>query len=233
MLNLIFIDFFNNLLFYNFLKIFKQQYPKYFQINFNILFIEGNFPHSFFTQYNYLNKNISQFVDETVILELIQNNKIPLCLDLNNQYLQTSDLIDKYLLMILLTLNNKNNYIHCNNYEISKLLYSFNLNYNFIDDNFFQTLNAPIYSNQNENNIYCFQKEILKLNNNININLQSLDIKYNYKIMINDIFNLIDILLLPEYKFKFYKEYLNYEKKLCPSWLMGKKIDINSFNQPL
>lgn len=230
-LDLIFIDFFNNLLFYNFLNIFKLQHLEYFKINFNILFIEGNFPHSFFSQYNYLSQNFSQLVDEIEILKLLKNNKIPLCLDLNNKNLQTKDLIDKYLLMILLTLNNKGNFIHCNDNNINELLLLSNLQYTFINDYFFETLNIPKINN--EDAIYNFSYQQTQLNNKNNINLNKLDSTKKYRLMINDIFILIDFLLLPEYQFIFYKEYLNYEKEIYTSRIMGKKIDFNSFNQSL
>jgi len=69
MINLIFVDFFNNLLFYNFLNNYQSQYPNHFIINFNIKYIEGNFPHSFFTEYNYLNKNNDKYIDKLFLLD--------------------------------------------------------------------------------------------------------------------------------------------------------------------
>lgn len=130
--------------------------------------------------------------------------------------------------MILLTLNNKGNFIHCNDNNINELLLLSNLQYTFINDYFFETLNIPKINN--EDAIYNFSYQQTQLNNKNNINLNKLDSTKKYRLMINDIFILIDFLLLPEYQFIFYKEYLNYEKEIYTSRTMGKKIDFNSFN---
>lgn len=223
MLNLIFIDFFNNFLLYNFLNIYKKQHLEYFVIDFNIKYIEGNFPHSFFTQYNYLSKNQNKFIEKKFIHQLLQYNIIPICLDLNNKNLKVNDLIDKYLLMILLTLNYQNNYIHCNNHQICEILYTSGLEYIYIDDNYFKIINQPKINNNEEEKIYNFSNIITNINNNTLINFNELDKNITYKIMLNDKLAIINNLILPEYQFIFYKDYLDYEKEmLCYSGLMGK-----------
>lgn len=222
MINLIFVDFFNNLLFYNFLNNYQNQYPNHFIINFNIKYIEGNFPHSFFTEYNYLNKNNDKYIDKLFLLDFFQYNTLPICLDLNNKNLKENDLIDKYLLMILLTLNNQNYYVHCNNHRLCEILFSSGLNYIYIDDTYSTILNKPNTQLEEENQIYNFSKIKTQFKNDILIDFDNLDKKQNYKLMINNPLNIISNLILPQYQFIFYKEYLEYEKEmLCYSRTLG------------
>ena len=226
-LHLIFIDFFDNFIFYNFLNNYKDKHLEQFIVDFNIEYIEGNFPHSFFSQYNYLKLDKYYLVDRTRILDILDINKLPLCIDLNNKNLKASDINDKYLLMILLTLNNKNHYIHCNQHNIAELLYTSSLDFFYIDDSYCEILNIPIQGINEEDKIYNFSNIKTQFNNNIQLKLNKLSNDKKYKIMINDINNIIKLLILPEYQFIFYEEFLKYEKTFSITRLLGKSIDSN------
>lgn len=227
-INLVFIDFFDNFIFYNFLNDYKIKYLNQFVIDFDIKYIEGNFPHSFFTQYNYLKLDKYYLVDRTRILDILDINQLPLCIDLNNKNLKISDINDKYLLMILLTLNNKNHYIHCNQHNIAEILYTSLLDFVYIDDSYCKMLNAPIQNIDEENKIYNFSNIKTQFKNITQLNLKQLSINKIYKIMTNNINDIIKLLILPEYQFIFYEEFLKYEKTFSITRFLGKSIDFNS-----
>lgn len=208
MLDLIFVNFFNNINFYNFLNIYQQWHPEKFIINFNITCVEGNFPRNFFSQYNYLYGDFSKTIDKQGLIMVSNSINIPLCLDINNRNLRIEDLNDRYLLMQLLALNQKNNYIHCNNQNICKILQDQNFNYNYINDNNFITLNQLNQPIETENKIYNFSNICTNFNNDTLLKLNKLNHKYIYRIMINDINGIIKNFILLQYQYDFYKEYL-------------------------
>lgn len=110
--------------------------------------------------------------------------------------------------MQLSALNQKNNYIHCNNQDICEVLQNQNFNYTYINNNNFITLNQSNPPIEEEDQIYNFSNICTIFNNNILLKLNQLNNEYIYRIMINDINGIIKNFILPQYQYDFYKEYL-------------------------